>query len=160
MTTTWRFIMTTAQTIMHPDVACIGVRDTMDTAARRMRQLDVGALPICDGEGHPVGIVTDRDIIVKVVGIGANPKSTTAGELAQGDEQLHTVDVGTDIDEALALMEQHQIRRLPVTKNGNLVGIITEADLARRLPEQTIGEFVEAVCAQHLPMSTNEAPHL
>lgn len=62
--------MTTAQTIMHPDVACIGVRDTMDTAARRMRQLDVGALPICDGEGHPVGIVTDRDIIIKVVGIG------------------------------------------------------------------------------------------
>ncbi|MFQ6328683.1 CBS domain-containing protein [Nocardia sp. CWNU-33] len=151
--------MTTAQTIMHPDVACIGVRDTMDTAARRMRQLDVGALPICDGEGHPVGIVTDRDIIIKVVGIGENPKSTTAGELAQGDDHLHTVDVGADIDDALALMEQHQIRRLPVTEHGKLVGIITEADLARRLPEQTIGEFVEAVCAQHLPMSAREAPH-
>ncbi|MET7771027.1 CBS domain-containing protein [Nocardia sp. NPDC005366] len=149
--------MTNAQEIMHPSAACIGVRDTMDTAAQRMRQLDVGALPICDGEHHPVGIVTDRDIIIKVIGIGANPKTTTAGELAQGDA-LHTVDVGADIDDALALMEQHQIRRLPVTERGRLVGIITEADLARHLPEQMVGEFVEAVCAQNLPTASAEAP--
>ncbi|WP_327117294.1 CBS domain-containing protein [Nocardia sp. NBC_01730] len=150
--------MTNAQEIMHTHAACIGVRDTMDTAAQRMRQLDVGALPICDGEHHPVGIITDRDIIIKVLGIGANPKTTTAGELAQGDE-LHTVDVGADIGDALALMEQHQIRRLPVTERGQLVGIITEADLARHLPEQTVGEFVEAVCAQHFPTATAEAPY-
>ncbi|CCF63670.1 Conserved protein of unknown function, putative CBS domains [Nocardia cyriacigeorgica GUH-2] len=118
-----------------------------------MRQLDVGALPICDGEGRPVGIVTDRDIIIKVIALGENPKTTTAGELAQGDELL-TVDAAADIGDALSLMEQHQIRRLPVTNQGKLVGIITEADLARRLPEQTVGEFVEAVCAQHLPTTT------
>ncbi|WP_227999578.1 CBS domain-containing protein [Nocardia australiensis] len=146
--------MTTAQAIMQPDVASISVRDTMETAAQRMRQLDVGALPICDGEGHPVGIVTDRDIVVKCVATGTNPRTTTAGELAQGEDLL-TVDTGTDIGDALVLMEQHQIRRLPVTEAGKLAGIITEADLSRRLPETTVGEFVEAVCAQHLPASTN-----
>lgn len=146
--------MSTAQTVMRADVEHISVRDTMETAARRMRQLDIGALPICDSDGCPVGIVTDRDIIVKVVGVGANPKTTTAGEMAQGADQLHTVEVGADIGEALAIMEQYQVRRLPVTENGMLVGIITEADLARHLPEQTVGEFVEAVCALHLPSTT------
>ncbi|WP_327098089.1 CBS domain-containing protein [Nocardia vinacea] len=146
--------MTTAQTIMRPDVECIGVRDTMATAAQRMVRYDVGALPICDGEGRPVGIVTDRDIIVKVVGIGANPTTTTAGEMAQGADELHTVDIGTDVDDVLALMEQFQIRRLPVTEHGLLAGIITEADLSRQLPQDTVGEFVEAVCALHLPSAT------
>ncbi|MEV4238808.1 MULTISPECIES: CBS domain-containing protein [unclassified Nocardia] len=147
--------MTTAQAIMQPDVACITVRDTMENAAQRMRQLDVGALPICDGEGHPVGIVTDRDIVVKCIATGANPRTTTAGEMAQGDG-LRTVDIGTDIEAALAMMERHRIRRLPVTEAGKLVGIITEADLSRSLPDTTVGEFVEAVCAQHLPASTGK----
>ncbi|MEU5760094.1 CBS domain-containing protein [Nocardia sp. NPDC047648] len=143
--------MTTVQAIMRPDVRHISVRETMEAAAQRMRQLDIGALPICDGEGHPVGIVTDRDIVVKVVGIGANPKKTTAGELAQGAERLHTVEIGTEVDDALTLMRQHRVRRLPVTDNGVLAGIITEADLARHLTETAVGEFVEAVCAANLP---------
>ncbi|MGY2012099.1 CBS domain-containing protein [Nocardia gipuzkoensis] len=147
--------MTTVQTIMRPDVQHISVRETMEAAAQRMRQLDIGALPICDGEGRPVGIVTDRDIVVKVVGVGANPKTTTAGELAQGAERVHTVEIDTEVDDALTLMRQHRIRRLPVTDNGVLVGIITEADLARHLTENTVGEFVEAVCAANLPTTEN-----
>ncbi|MFI9415415.1 CBS domain-containing protein [Nocardia gamkensis] len=143
--------MTTVQAIMRPDVRYISVRETMEAAAQRMRQLDIGALPICDGEGHPVGIVTDRDIVVKVVGIGGNPKTTTAGELAQGAERLHTVEIDTEVDDALTLMRQRRIRRLPVTDHGVLAGIITEADLARHLTETTVGEFVEAVCAANLP---------
>ncbi|MGW5922231.1 CBS domain-containing protein [Nocardia fluminea] len=146
--------MTTTDAVMHADVTFISVRDTMETAARRMHQLDIGALPICDGEGHPVGIITDRDIVLKVIALGENPKTTTAGELAQGEE-LITVDTGVDIEHALAVMEKHQIRRLPVTDQGKLVGIITEADLARRLPDQTVGEFVDAICAKHLPSTTN-----
>ncbi|WP_067833829.1 CBS domain-containing protein [Nocardia lijiangensis] len=148
--------MTTAQMIMHSEVACLSVRDTMQTAAQRMHQLDVGALPICDGEGHPVGIVTDRDIVVKCIALGHTPHTTTAGELAQGAEGLHTVDAGDDIGDALALMRRYQIRRLPVTDHGRLVGIITEADLAREMPDKTVGEFVEAVCAQHLPAAASE----
>ncbi|MBH0781061.1 CBS domain-containing protein [Nocardia bovistercoris] len=143
--------MTTVRTIMRSDVQCINVRDTMKVAAEQMRRFDVGALPICDGEGRPVGIVTDRDIVVRVVGRGADPSTTTAGELAQGGEDLHTVDAATDIDDALVLMEQRRIRRLPVTEDGVLVGIITEADIARNLSENTVGEFVGAVCAADLP---------
>ncbi|WP_067857215.1 CBS domain-containing protein [Nocardia shimofusensis] len=143
--------MTTASEIMRPDVAYIGIRDSMETAAERMRRLGVGALPICDGERHPVGIVTDRDIVVKVVGVGANPKSTMAGELAQGAESMHTIDVTAEVDDILGTMERNQVRRLPVLDNGVLVGIITEADLARHLPGSTVGEFVEAVCADSLP---------
>lgn len=145
--------MTTASEIMRPDVARIGIRDSMGTAAERMRQLGVGALPICDGEGHPVGIVTDRDIVVKVVGTGANPHKTMAGEMAQGAERLHTIDVTAEVDDILRTMERHQVRRLPVLDRGVLVGIITEADLSRHLPEGAVGEFVEAICADSLPIT-------
>ncbi|MGI5217959.1 CBS domain-containing protein [Nocardia sp. CA-290969] len=142
--------MITARELMHPDVVTIGVRDTMDIAARQMRQRDIGALPICDGEGHPVGIVTDRDIVVNCLALGRNPATATAGEFAQGDD-LRSVEVDTAFEEILALMQRYQIRRLPVTERGRLVGIITEADIADGVPEQQTGEFVEAVCEQQLP---------
>ncbi|MFJ2662772.1 CBS domain-containing protein [Nocardia fluminea] len=148
--------MTTTATIMRTDVAHISVRDTMESAAQRMRQLDVGALPICDGDGRPVGIVTDRDIVVKCIALGHNPQTTTAGELAQGAGDLHTVDVATDLDAAIALMRNHQIRRLPVTDDGRLVGIVTEADIARAMPDPVVSEFVETVCAQNLPVTSND----
>ncbi|WP_280459437.1 CBS domain-containing protein [Nocardia carnea] len=150
--------MTTAKAVMQADVTHIGVRDTLDTAAQQMRQRGVGALPICDGEGHVVGIVTDRDIVVKCIAQGHNPATATAGEYAQGDE-LHTVGSDADIDDALAVMEQYQVRRLPVTEHGRLVGIITEADLARNLPERAVGEFVEAICEQKLPAQTETPTH-
>lgn len=142
--------MITARELMHSDVVTIGVRDTMDTAAQQMRQRDIGALPICDGEGHPVGIVTDRDIVVNCLALGRNPATATAGEFAQGDE-LRSVEVDTAFGEILALMQRYQIRRLPVTEQGRLVGIITEADIAHGVPEHRTGEFVEAVCEQQLP---------
>lgn len=148
--------MSTTATIMRTDVAHISVRDTMDSAAQRMRQLDVGALPICDGDGRPVGIITDRDIVVKCIALGHNPQTTTAGELAQGAGDLHTVDVATDLDAAIALMRNHQIRRLPVTDDGRLVGIVTEADIARTMPDPVVSEFVETVCAQNLPVTSND----
>lgn len=148
--------MTTTAMIMHTDVAHIGVRDTMESAAQRMRQLDIGALPICDGDGSPVGIVTDRDIIVKCIALGHNPQTTTAGELAQGAGDLHTVDAATDLDAAIDLMRHHRIRRLPVTEDGRLVGIVTEADIARAMPAPVVGEFVETVCAQNLPATATD----
>ncbi|ONM47977.1 CBS domain-containing protein [Nocardia donostiensis] len=149
--------MSTAKSVMHEDVVSIGVRDTLDVAAQQMRQRDIGSLLICDGEGHPVGIVTDRDIVVNCLALGRNPSTATAGEFAQGDE-LRTVDVGTDMAEALALMQRYQVRRLPVTEQGKVVGIITEADLARGMPELTVGEFVGSVCEHKLPARTGDNP--
>lgn len=137
--------MTTAREIMHAGVETVADTDTLTQAAHRMRDLDIGALPVCDSEGFPVGIITDRDIVVKCLAGEQDPMSMTAGALAQGE--LLTVSPESDVTDVLAIMEHSRIRRLPVLEDGRLVGIITEGDIARRLPEQTVGELVEAVCA-------------
>jgi CBS domain-containing protein len=110
-----------------------------------MRDLDVGSLPICGDDDRLHGIITDRDIVIKCVAGGADPAAVTAGELAQGKPV--TVEAGADISDVLQAMEARQIRRVPVIDNHRLVGMISEADLARHLPRQAVGEFVEAVCA-------------
>lgn len=139
--------MTTARDIMHTGAQCVGEHETLDAAARRMRELDVGALPVCGDDDKLHGIVTDRDIVVKCLAQGGDPKTTTAGELARGKPVTATAD--TDIRQVLETMEEHQIRRVPVIDdNKKLVGIITEADLARNLPDKEVGRFVEAVVAR------------
>jgi CBS domain-containing protein len=135
--------MTAARDIMHPGAECVGEHQTLADAARKMRELDVGALPICGDDDRLHGIITDRDIVVKCIADGGDPTRITAGELAQGKPV--TVKAEADIDEVLQMMEQHKIRRLPVIDNHRLVGMISEADLARNLPENKVGHFVEVV---------------
>ncbi|MGH3487563.1 MAG: CBS domain-containing protein [Actinopolymorphaceae bacterium] len=137
--------MTKARDIMHVGVECIGERETLDNAARRMRELDVGALPICGDDDRLKGIITDRDIVLKCVAAGRNPAELTAGELAQGIP--FTIDAESDVDEVLHMMEDHRVRRLPVLDNHRVVGMISEADLGRNLPEERVGHFVETICA-------------
>jgi CBS domain-containing protein len=137
--------MNTARDIMHTGAECIGEHQTLQHAAQRMRDLDVGALPICGDDDRLHGIITDRDIVTKCIANGADPATTTADQLAQGTPV--TVDSAADVGEVLHLMEEHQIRRLPVIDSHRLVGMISEADLARHLPEQSVGQFIEAVCA-------------
>ncbi|MEQ4208238.1 CBS domain-containing protein [Actinopolymorpha sp. B9G3] len=137
--------MTKARDIMHVGVECVGEHETLDNAARRMRDLDVGALPICGEDDRLQGILTDRDIVLKCVATGGNPADMTAGELAQGTP--HTIDAESDVDQVLHLMEEHRVRRVPVLENRRLVGMIAEADLGRNLPEDRVGHFVEAICA-------------
>jgi CBS domain-containing protein len=137
--------MTTARDIMHTGAECVGEHQTLQYAAQRMRDLDVGALPICGDDDRLHGIITDRDIVTKCIANGVDPGTATAGQFAQG--KPFTIDSTADTTEVLHLMEQHQIRRLPVIDNHRLVGMISEADLARHLPEQSVGQFVEAVCA-------------
>jgi CBS domain-containing protein len=137
--------MTKARDIMHVGVECIGERETLDNAARRMRELDVGALPICGDDDRLKGIITDRDIVLKCVAAGRNPAELTAGELAQGTP--FTIDAESDVDDVLHMMEDHRVRRLPVLDNHRVVGMISEADLGRNLPEERVGHFVETICA-------------
>lgn len=137
--------MTTARDIMHTGADCIGENDSLQYAAQRMRDLDVGALPICGRDGRLEGILTDRDIVIKCVAADGDPNKITAGELAQGTPI--TVDSVADVTDVLVAMEEHQIRRVPVIENHRLVGMISEADLARHLPEHAVGAFVEAICA-------------
>ena len=137
--------MTTARDIMHAGAECIGEHETLQFAAQRMRDLDVGSLPICGDDDRLHGIITDRDIVIKCVADGGDPAVITAGELAQGKPV--TVDSSTEVSNVLQAMESHQIRRVPVIEGHRLVGMISEADLARHLPEQAVGAFVEAICA-------------
>ncbi|MEU5893264.1 CBS domain-containing protein [Streptomyces sp. NPDC047461] len=137
--------MTTAQEIMHAGATCVQESETLQDAARRMKELDVGALPICGEDDRLHGIITDRDIVVKCLARGRDPRTMTAGQLEQG--KPITIDAKADAYQVLHTMEEHRIRRLPVIDNHRLVGMISEADLARHLPDDQVGHFVEVVCA-------------
>jgi CBS domain-containing protein len=128
---------------MHAGAQCIGEHESLQRAAQLMRDLNVGSLPICGDKDRLTGMLTDRDIVTQCIAEGANPAGTTAGELAKG--RPVTVTSGAEVSEVLQAMEEHQIRRVPVIENQRLVGIISEADLARHLPDQAVAEFVGAV---------------
>ncbi|KUL34368.1 histidine kinase [Streptomyces sp. NRRL F-4489] len=136
---------TTARQIMTPDAECIGEQDTVAEAARKMAGLDVGALPVCGTDDRLKGMLTDRDIVVKVLAQGKDPEHTTAGELAQGE----AVTIGADdsADEILRTMTSHKVRRLPVIDGHRLVGIVAQADVARALPDPRVGDLLEALSA-------------
>src|ERR1044072_8546384 len=135
----------TAREVMTGGAECVGENDTILDAAKRLAELDVGAMPIC-GEGDRLkGMLSDRDIVVKVLAQGKDPASTRAGELAQGKP----VTIGADdsVEEALHTMRDHKVRRLPVIDGHQLIGIISQADLAQSLDEEQVGELVEAISA-------------
>ena len=112
-------------------------------AAKMMRDEDVGLAPIVEGE-RLVGTVTDRDVAIRVVAEGKDPESTKVKEIASTD--LVTIDPQQDLDEALRLMAQHQVRRLPVVEeDGRLVGVVAQADIARSGNESKTGELVEEI---------------
>ncbi|ONI86558.1 histidine kinase [Actinosynnema sp. ALI-1.44] len=135
--------MTRAREIMTPDPTCVRSSQTIRDAAQLMADKGVGALPICGEDNRLKGMVTDRDIVVKVLAEGNDPRSITAGELAQGE----AVTIGAD-DEAndiMKTMAEHKVRRLPVIDGHDLVGIVSLADVARALPEPQVGDLVEAL---------------
>ena len=138
--------MTTAREIMHTGVTCVGEHETLAEAARRMAELGIGALPVCGDDDRLHGMVTDRDIVIKCIAAGHDPAAVTVGELAQGS--VYHVDADADAQHMLTLMEEHQVRRLPVIDDHRLVGIVSEADVARHLPEYAVAQFVKAICAQ------------
>jgi CBS domain-containing protein len=112
-------------------------------AAKMMRDENVGFAPIVEGD-RIVGTVTDRDVAVKVVAEGRDPDSTQVREIASTN--LVTVDPQQDLDEALRLMAQNQVRRLPVVEEGGkLVGVVAQADVAQHATDQQTGEVVEEI---------------
>ena len=112
-------------------------------AAKMMKDEDVGFAPIVEGD-RLIGTVTDRDIVLRVVAEGKDPASVSVREIAS--TELVTVDPQQDLDEALHLMAQHQIRRVPVVEeDGRLVGVVAQADVARDASEKRVGEMVEEI---------------
>jgi CBS domain-containing protein len=112
-------------------------------AARLMKTEDVGSLPILEG-GRLTGMLTDRDIVLRVVAEGKDPQTATAGEVASRD--LVTIDPQQNLDEALRMMARHQVRRLPVVEeDGRLVGIVAQADVALASGDKQTGQVVEEI---------------
>ena len=138
--------MTTAREIMTGRPECASASDTLQDAARKMRDLGVGALPICGPDDRLHGMITDRDIVVKCVAEGGDPASMKVEDLAEGKP----VTIGADdsVSEALRTMKQYGVRRLPVIDDHTLIGIVSQADVAKNLPEDEVGELVEAISAE------------
>ena len=136
-----------ARDVMSPDCTCIGENETVLDAARRLKELDVGALPICGEDDRLKGMLTDRDIVVKVLAKGKDPSSVKAGELGVGDGKTVTIGADDSIDEALRTMIDHKVRRLPVIDGRRLVGIISQADIATNVDDKRVGDLVEAISA-------------
>lgn len=137
--------MTTAGDIMHRGAQWIPAHETLDRAAQLMRELNVGALPISDENERLCGILTDRDIVVGCVAMGHDPARVTAGEMAKGTPRW--IDADADVGEVLREMRQYRIRRLPVIRDKRLVGMISEADLARHLGKDQIASWAQSVYA-------------
>jgi CBS domain-containing protein len=135
----------TARDIMSPNPECIGEDESLVVAARKLKRLDVGALPICGNDNRLKGMLTDRDIVVKVIAEGRDPETCKAGELAQGKP----VTIGADdsVEEALRTMKEYKVRRLPVIDGHDLVGIVSQADIATNIDEAQVGALVESISA-------------
>jgi len=129
---------------MTADPRSIGKSVSVVEAARLMREQDIGSLPITDDE-QLVGMITDRDITMRVVAEAADPNATSVEDVYSRD--LISVEPDNDLEEALGLMARHQVRRLPVVEDGRLVGIVAQADIALSENETKTGELVEAISA-------------
>ncbi|AZM62902.1 MULTISPECIES: CBS domain-containing protein [unclassified Streptomyces] len=138
--------MTTAGDIMHRGAQWIPAHETLDRAAQLMRELNVGALPISDENERLCGILTDRDIVVGCVALGHDPAQVTAGDMAKGTPRW--IEADADVGDVLNEMQTHRIRRLPVIEDKRLVGMISEADLARHLTDDQIATWAESVYAR------------
>jgi CBS domain-containing protein len=127
----------TAREIMTGGVECVREDESVLDAAKKMKDLGVGALPICGNDDRLKGMLTDRDIVIKVLAEGLEPGGTTAGELAEGKP----VTIGADdgLEELVRTMANHEVKRLPVIDGHRLVGVVSEADLAEHAsPEQVV----------------------
>ena len=111
-------------------------------AAKVMAQEDVGSIPIVEGD-RLIGVVTDRDIVIRVVAEGRDLQSTTVGEIASRD--LVTVSPDEDLDRALELMAEDQVRRVPVIEGDTLVGIVAQRDIALQGADRETGQVVEQI---------------
>lgn len=135
--------MTTAQDIMTRHTRYLSASDSVHDAAVRMAEMGVGSLPICGADNRLKGMITDRDVVVKVLAAGMDARAVRVGDLVTAAP----VTIGADEHVAFLLrtMAQHQVRRLPVIEDHQLVGIVALADVARALDDPEIGLVVAAI---------------
>ena len=136
--------MKTARDIMSGGVEFITMDATIQDAAEKMASNDIGVLPICNGEGRLQGMLTDRDIVVKVIAAGMDPAGTTVAKVVEGTEVV-TIGADDSVDEALQTMKDHKVRRLPVIDGHKCIGMVSQGDIAMHVSEVKVGDLVEAI---------------
>jgi CBS domain-containing protein len=133
-----------ARDVMTADPACCTPNTTLDQVARLMTQKNCGEIPVVDAEDHPIGVITDRDIVCRVVADGKNPSGHTAQQYMT--QPAVTVRSDATLQDVMSTMERHQIRRVPVVdERGCCAGMIAQADIARDAVSRDVGELVREV---------------
>jgi CBS domain-containing protein len=132
----------TVRDAMTQGVQSIAPTQSVANAAQLMKENDVGSLPVVEAE-RLVGIVTDRDIVIRAVAERVDSQSVSVGDVASRD--VVSVPPDEDLDEALALMARHRVRRLPVVEDGRLIGMLAQADVALEAKEKKAGELLEEI---------------
>jgi CBS domain-containing protein len=136
--------MKTAREIMTPKATWVPLDATLTDVARKMAQDDIGAIPVCDTDRHLRGMVTDRDLALKAVAEGRDPRTTRVSEIIDLTEVV-TIGADDSIEEAVETMKRHGVRRLPVIDGHDLVGMVSQADIARALPDKKVGDLVGVI---------------
>ena len=135
--------MTTAREIMTSPVQCCAEGDTLVEVAKALQENGVGSMPIRAADGSLVGMVTDRDIVTRAVAAGRDVATTTAGDLAQGG--VVTVEANDSAEQAAKVLADNQVRRVPVMDGREVVGMISQADIARSMSNDETGDVVQAI---------------
>lgn len=135
--------MKTAKDLMTSPAECLTPDETVLTAARMLAKYDVGSMPVVDGN-KLVGVLTDRDIVVRAVAKGLDPAATPVRDVASG--KVVSVHADDTAEAVAAMLAEHQIRRVPVLDaSGAVAGVVAQADVARELGEAETGEVVKEI---------------
>jgi CBS domain-containing protein len=128
----------TAKTVMRQAEGFVPERSSITHAAQLLEYHSQGSLPICTADGDVVGMITDRDIAVKVVAAGKDPMTTSVCDVSRTPVVALAEQ---SLQEVLAAMRQHHVRRMPVLESGKLVGLISFIDIAKNLPLSELGDL-------------------
>lgn len=133
--------------MMHKGAECVAPNATLQQVARKMRDHDIGAIPVCEG-GKPMGIVTDRDVTIRALANGKDSGTLLAKDVMS--KNLVFCRDTEEAEDAIRIMEDNQVRRLPVLDEAQkLVGMVSLGDISHALTRDLAGEVTKAVSAHH-----------
>ena len=143
--------------IMSTPVVTVSKEDTVESVAKHMAERDLGSIIVVDGKNHPVGIITERDIVVRVTSQNLLPSNVGAGSIMSAP--LRTTSPDTDIKKAAEQMHKHKIRRLAILDKGRMVGVISSKDIVTIMPAliEIIMEKAKITATPVLPVGTEFA---
>lgn len=129
---------------MTPSPTIVDVGTPVREVAQKLGQQNIGGVIVCDSDRRPQGMVTDRDLAIQVVAKGRDPNEVTAGDLV-GPSEMITIDADDSIELVVQTMKEHAVRRLPVIDGHEVIGIVSQADLASHADESLVGGLVEVI---------------